>query len=76
MQTSDTKNVLRKPNHQQNIYYDILPIIISVLALFGAFKFFSLLTPILKNLLKVINCFLKNYCSTKKCKQNFKVNNA
>jgi hypothetical protein len=63
-------DMFRKSRQQQNIYYEILPMMISGLALFGAFKFFNLLTPILTNFLKACNCYLKSLCSdTKKCKK-------
>ena len=71
MTTDDAiKDIFKKPRRHENIYYEILPMIISVLALFGAFKFFNILTPILSISIKAINCHLKNLCNGKKCSKN------
>lgn len=68
----DTKDIFHKAKHKNGniLYYEFLPFVISVLALFGAFKFFAVLTPIFSSLLKVINNYLKCLHSKKKvCKQ-------
>jgi hypothetical protein len=65
--TDDIKDIFKKPRRNQNIYYEILPMIISILALFGAFKFLNILTPLLTNILKCMNCYLKNFYNKKRC---------